>query len=292
MDAISRKIIINYLEERHLADGGYFFAWVSPSSGLDTYLAVLTLRLLGRKIQHKKSIIAFWNREEKNGNLDDVFSIFLALKTRKALRVSTTRFRKYKPLLVRQYNELILPRGFLATRTKSNEKKKLSTALNALSISGRDLETLWYITALNRDLGLRMMSRKRVISLVLSLQNADGGFGVRGRSQLLTTYHALRILQAIRYKPKLNSSHGYLITQYSTFNYLEELFFVVASLDMLRQPLPNTRRILLFIELCQRSNGGFGRAPVTSISTIENTYQAVSIIKVYERRTHTNNIYD
>lgn len=38
---------LSYIRQRRMADGGYFFARVTPSSLQDTYFAVVSLNLLG-----------------------------------------------------------------------------------------------------------------------------------------------------------------------------------------------------------------------------------------------------
>jgi hypothetical protein len=72
----NRQKIAKYIEDCHLTDGGYFFAKVEPSSGLDTYLAVKTLRLLGVKTKNLKSVELFWKQREVEGNINDLFSNF------------------------------------------------------------------------------------------------------------------------------------------------------------------------------------------------------------------------
>jgi len=67
---------------------------------------------------------------------------------------------------------------------------------------------------------------------------------------------------------------------------LEDLFYIVESLTLIRKPLPNVSKIIQFVDSCQRGNGGFGRAPMMSIPTIEDTYLAVSIIKTCENYFH------
>jgi len=56
-----------------------FFAGIEISSGLKTYLAVKTLSFLGAKIKKAKSVELFWEQREAEGNINDLFSIFLAV---------------------------------------------------------------------------------------------------------------------------------------------------------------------------------------------------------------------
>ena len=55
-----RREVAGYIERCHLADGGYFFARVLPSSALDTFFAVKSLSLLRMKPEHPRDIAEFF----------------------------------------------------------------------------------------------------------------------------------------------------------------------------------------------------------------------------------------
>ncbi|MCR4394444.1 MAG: hypothetical protein NUV31_08765, partial [Dehalococcoidales bacterium] len=62
-----RRDVLGYIERCHLEDGGYFFARISPSSGLDTYFAVKSLSILGVKPDRPEAIADFFLNDVKEG---------------------------------------------------------------------------------------------------------------------------------------------------------------------------------------------------------------------------------
>jgi len=93
---MNRRKIAEYIEDCHLSDGGYFFAKIEPSSGLETYLAVKTLKLLGVKTKNTESVALFWKEEDNEGNLNNLFSIFLATETYKELGLKIRVFKNIR----------------------------------------------------------------------------------------------------------------------------------------------------------------------------------------------------
>ena len=284
---MNRRRIAEYIEDCHLSDGGYFFAKIEPSSGLETYLAVKTLKLLGVKTKNTKSVALFWKREEAEGNLDNLFSIFLAAKTYKELGLPLTIFKRYKKYLVDYYKHII-PRGaFVFAENKRLSRKDFSLAMSYFGTIGRELEDLFYLTTLNQDLKMKIINKEKAIKLVISLQNKNGGFGRGRESHFMATYHALSILKILSFNlPTQEKVYDYLIERWKDCDLLEDLFYIVEGLTLISKPLPNISKIMQFVESCQRGNGGFGRAPIMSIPTIEDTYHAVSIIKTCENYSH------
>ena len=280
---LEKRRIADYLEERHLSDGGYFFARVEPSSGLDTYLAVKTLNLLGAKIRRVNSIVSFWKNEKPN----DLFGIFLAVGTLRELGQPAKAFNKYSHRLSSHLkNEDTLARLFSFSISANPRLKNFSHAMDYISASGKDLQDLFYLTVLSRDLKVKI-DREKIIAFVLSLQNKNGGFGHRNKSHLMTTYYALSILNALSYSAyDKERVYGYLSRQLRNFDYLEYLFFTVESLALLGRPLTEVDDIIQFIASCQRVNGGFSRDRAMGIPTIEDTYYAVKLLKTCENYSH------
>jgi hypothetical protein len=279
-----RQKIIEYIEDKHLPDGGYFFAKVEPSGGLDTYLAVRILKLLGIRPQKEESILTFWQKEEQEGNLDNITGLFLWFGTLKELDYRLELSESHRQLLTRhlQGKELLKKRTFQFT-----EKGKFGlydTSPNTLytDILEGELKELFYLTTLLCDLKLDF-NKQTIIDFVLSLQNNDGGFGQIRDSQISTTYYALKILTLLSYPLKyLSNTAIYTKKEWLKVNYLEELYWVIESLVLLGQPLPSPEQVTLFLYDCRRDNGGFSRSRNMGISTIEYTYYAVSILVAYE----------
>lgn len=283
MNPINKQKIVNYIEARHLPDGGYFFAQVEPSSGLDTYLATKTLRLLGVKTKHAKSVVDFWKREILEGNRDDLFAVFLAVETYKELELPVMVFKEYQSSLIRQQK-----RAFSRAQpmhTSKNEKLMLMYAMNLIDARGKELQDLYYLSCLSRDLKFEI-DTKRIANFVYSLQNKDGGFGHKQESHLMTTYHALRILNILSLPVKTkDKTLLFLVHWFDKSNYLEDLFYSSESLSLLGEPLPNIEAAFQFVYSCQRNDGGFSRARIMGIPTIEYTFMAVSILKACEKLT-------
>jgi len=281
MNLINKQKIISYIEKRHLSDGGYFFAQVEPSSGLDTYLAVKTLRFLGVKTKNAKSIASFWKREALEGNLDSLFAIFLAAETYKELGLSVNTFKKYQLSLIGQ-KEKIFSRA-QSLRAGKNRKISLTHAMDFIGARGKDLQDLFYFAILSRDLGFEV-DKKKIADFVYSLQNKDGGFGHKNESHLMATYHALNILDVLSLPIKdKDKILVFLVHWFDKSDHLEDLFYSVESLSLLGEPIPDVEETIQFADSCQRNNGGFSRARVMGIPTIEHTYMAVSILKDCEK---------
>jgi len=278
-----RQKIVNYIEDCHLRDGGYFFAKVEPSSGLETYLAVKALKLLGMKTKNTELIALFWKRNEAEGNLNNLFSIFLAVETYKELGLKTRTFKKYRKYLVDYYKHAI-PRGaFVYSQNRRLSRKGFWSAMSYFNTVGKELEDLFYLVSLNWDLKMKIINKGKIAKLVLSLQNKNGGFGRGRESHLMATYHALSILNLLSYNlPTKEKVYDYLMEKWSDCYLLEDLFYIIKGLALINKPLPDISKIMQFVDSCQRGNSGFGRAPSMSIPTIEDTYLAVSIIKTCE----------
>jgi len=278
-----RYKIAKYIEDCRLSDGGYFFAKLEPSSGLETYLAVKALKLLGVKTKNTESIALFWKRNEAEGNLNNLFSIFLAVGTYKELGLKTRAFKKYRKYLADYSKQAISKGAFVYWQNKRLSRKDFWSAMSYFSTIGKELEGLFYLVSLNRDLKMRIINKEKTAKLVLSLQNKNGGFGRGRESHLMASYHALSILNLLSFNlPTKERVYDYLMEKWSDCYFLEDLFYIIESLALINKPLPDISKIMQFVDSCQRGNSGFGRAPTMSITTIEDTYLAVSIIKTCE----------
>jgi len=277
---INKQKIIDYVEDKHLPDGGYFFAKVEPSSGLDTYYAVKILKLLGIKTKHKNLIISFWKDTEKQGGINDLYSLFLSVETCRELQVDIGIFNKYHYLLFEIFENNRLLKKSIFTPGKSNKMEFYdnSSATLYADFLDNELKNLYYYTVLANNFKLRI-NAKKIIDFVLSRKNDDGGFGKISDSQLATTYFALNILNLLSYPIKsLLKTKNYLKNEWLKINYLEELYWMIEGMIMLNLSLPSSEQITLFLFDCLRDNGGFSRSRNLGIPTIEYTYYAVSIL--------------
>lgn len=284
MCVVSRQETIDYLEARHLPDGGYFFARVEPSSGLETYLAIKTLKLLGAKLKNTDSVVSFWKKQASKGNVNDVFSVYLMVETYKALGIPFKSSVIDKQRVLSFARETTSPPSVPAVQGQDNSGN-LADAMNYIGLIGRDLENLFYLATLVRDLDLDV-DKDEISARVLALRNTDGGFGRNSCSHPMSVYHALNILKTLSGEiADKEQISAYLRTQFNQIDYLENVFFVAESLNLLDEPLPDIWRIVRFIEGCRRNNGGFSRARVMGIPTIEYTAMAISVLKICEKQT-------
>ena len=281
----NKNDIYNYIERGHLEDGGYFFARIPPASGLDTYLAVKTLKILGLSPKEPAKIINFWQNEEHNGNIDDLNGLFYAIQTYKELGYPFQHFKKYRKALSSIY------RG-----QEWYQKNPIYLRKKKINLANEDIATLYtdiveseaksalYLTVLTNDLGVTI-DQKRLINYVESLQNDDGGFGSIKESELSTTYYCLRILNLIGYPfPREKEIEQFLVEQFQAANYLEQYYWTIEGLVLLKREIPDKNLILAFLVASYCWNGGFARSQFIGIPTIEYTYYAVSILKYLEKQ--------
>ncbi|HFC10580.1 MAG TPA: hypothetical protein ENJ75_00040 [Candidatus Kaiserbacteria bacterium] len=290
IEPIPKKRIADYIESCHTSDGGYFFANVEPSSGLDTYLAVKTLRILNTKTKNTASIAGFWKKETLDGHLHDLFSIYLAVETYKELDLPTDDFNIYRKSVQKEGEKTFsLVPSFRKHGLIRNNRASLRHAMNSIRARGRSLQRLLYFTTLARDLDFEMHTEK-VSDFIYSIQNSDGGFGAKNESNILTTFHALHILKSlslpIKHKNKIIHS---LTNWFNESVYIENLFYSTEGLALLDTPAPDIEKTVRFVYSCQKNNGGFSRDRMLGIPKIENTYMAVRILKHCE--TFTKNTF-
>jgi hypothetical protein len=77
------------------------------------------------------------------------------------------------------------------------------------------------------------------------------------------------------------STIAYLINREKNWQvqFIEDLYWLVEGLANLGEKSNFPDRIIRFIMECQRQNGGFSRATIMGIPTLEYTYYALSILK-------------
>ena len=61
--------------------------------------------------------------------------------------------------------------------------------------------------------------------------------------------------------------------------FIEDLFWLVKGLANLGEKSIVPDRVVKFVMACQRRNGGFSRAMILGIPTLEHTFYALSILR-------------
>jgi len=261
-----RREVVKYIERCHLEDGGYFFARVPPSSGLDTYFAVKSLYLLGIKPDHPEAIASFFLNQVKEGTLGGMTGIFVAIEVLNELGRITDELRSY----ARQRIMLLqnMAGGFGALK---NIYVEVSSELEATYRAVRILKTI----GANFD-------ERRITDFVLGELNIDGGYGREGRSTLASTFYATEIHKLLGTDVgKLTVTRDYLRKREKTWQvqFIEDLYWLIMGLANLGEKSNVPDRVMRFVMMCQRANGGFSRGTIMGIPTLEYTFYTVSILR-------------
>lgn len=124
-----------------------------------------------------------------------------------------------------------------------------------------------------------------VSHFVLRMLNPDGGYGPKGHSTLASTFYAAAIHGLVGQGTEtLPATRGYLRRREEDWQvqFIEDLYYLVLGLANLGENTNVPERVRRFVTECQRSNGGFSRATVMGIPTLEYTYYALSILSEIE----------
>lgn len=261
-----RQEVAKYIESCHLEDGGYFFARVLPSSGLDTFFAVKSLSILGVKPHRPEAIAGFFLNDVKEGKLVGITSIFLAVEVLNELGRITDELRNYaQPRIMAFQNQA---GGFGAYKNirveVPSELQNTYRAIRVLKIIGADFD------------------KEKVTSFVSSFLRPDGGYGAKGYSTLASTFYATEIYKLLGMDVgKLNATRDYLrmMEDNMEVQFIEDLYWLVMGLANLGEKTNMRSGIMKFVMMCRRLGGGFCRVPVMGIPTLEDTFYALSILR-------------
>jgi hypothetical protein len=261
-----RRQVVAYIERCHLEDGGYFFARVPPSSGLDTYFAIKSLSLLGVKPDRPEAVASFFLNNVAEDTLGSITGIFLAVEVLNELGQMTDELKYYAQRRIMALQNKA--RGFGALEDiyieVSSELEETYRAVRVLKIIGADFD------------------RERVNRFTFSFLRPDGGYGAKGYSTLASTFYATEIHKLLGVETgKLTTTRDYLKKREENWQvqFIEDLYWLVLGLANLNEKTNVPERVTRFTMMCQRSNGGFSRATIMGIPTLEYTFYALSILR-------------
>jgi len=258
--------VVAYIERCHLEDGGYFFARVPPSSGTDTYFAVKSLSILDSKPRNPESVVKFFLSQVREDSLSGVTSIFNAVGVIDELSRVSSNMRRYAEKKVTAWQ---------------NEAGGFGALENIdVEVASELQETYRAVKAL-KTMGVSF-NEEKISHFVSSLLNRDGGYGKNGHSTLASTFYATAIYRLLKgNKEDLAYTKDYLRNKEANWQvqFIEDLFWLVEGLANLGEKSNYPDRINSLILECQRPNGGFSRATVMGIPTLEYTYYALSILR-------------
>ncbi|MBN1160839.1 MAG: hypothetical protein JXA17_02680 [Dehalococcoidales bacterium] len=259
-----KKKVIEYIERCHLEDGGYFFARIPPSSGTDTRIAVKSLAIFGSMPGNPDSIMNFFLNQVKDETLNDINGIFNAIEVIAELGRISPGLRNYaRDRIMFRQNEA---GGFGNLEDidveVASELQQTYQAVKVLKVIGAPFD------------------ESKVNRFISSLLNHDGGYGRNGHSTLASTFYATAIYKLLGVNcPATSSTVSYLKKKKNyRMQFIEDLFWMVKSLVNLGERFHFRNEHINFVLKCQRDNGGFSRAPVMGIPTLEYTYYALNIL--------------
>jgi hypothetical protein len=261
------KRILNYVESRQNEDGGYTFCQGTESNAQDTYYGLAILNLLETPFPNPERTLS-WLR---NFVPDSHYSHY---NVAKALQLCNEK-----------------PHGslrdfLLSLRFVRGELEADNVYIEVAS----EFELAFMITELLSMVTVEV-DRQKTTSWLLKYKNEDGGFGIRGLSNLNATYHAVASLFNLGYPVKnLHDTIGYVRScekPYGGFTviprsfnpYMEHVYYGASTLELLSENVRYPASTVAFVLECQNLNGGFARSDL-GISTFEYTFFAVSVLKM------------
>jgi len=261
-----RREVAKYIARCHLEDGGYFFARVPPSSGLDTYFAIKSLSLLGVKPSRPEATAAFFLNDFRKGRLGGMTAIFAAVEVLSELGRLTDELRSYA-------RQKITP--------LQNVAGGFGTLGNIYIEVSSELEETYRAVRILRTVGTDFDER-RITDFVFSKLNLDGGYGEERHSTLASTFYATEIHKLLGTGlEKLAATRDYLRKREASWpgQFIEDLYWLTKGLSNLGERPAFPDRSARFVLECQRVNAGFSRAVVIGIPTLEYTFYALSILR-------------
>ena len=258
--------IIHYVADRQNGDGGYTFCQGAESNAQDTYYGLEILELLGASFPHIEKTVK-WLQEF---SLDSIYSYYFVGKALSACREkSDGRLRK------------VVSSAISFDRYFGNVDVYVEVS--------SEFTTTFMILELASSLGMEFDGSK-VRNWLLQYRNKDCGFGAHGHSNINSTYHAVASLNFLKHTMndlrcteefvrQCEKPHGgFTVIPRSLTPYLEHTYYGAMTLDLLGKDCMFPSQTADFILKCQRANGGFARSDL-GVSTFENTFQAVSVLR-------------
>lgn len=263
--------ITDYVIQRQNEDGGYAFCQGLESNRRDTYYGLVILSLLGADFPNVDRTRSFLKEPEL-----DLHNIYSHYYTIKAL------------LLCGEKPKVNLKNHISLTKNLN----KQSSLANVLPEVSSEFTTTFMTLELARLLG-KQLPKNRITEWLLSFKKSDGGFSAEEHSNINSTYYAVASLAMLSIKVKDPSETikfvrecerpygGFTLIPKNIMPYIEHTYYGAMTLELLGETCKYPSQTIDFLLKCQNKNGGFARSDV-GISTFENTFQAVRILKVLQ----------
>lgn len=260
------KRVLAYVTVRQNSDGGYNFCQGIESGAQDTYYALAIFDIL----DFPKPSIEATVRWLRVFPADNIYGYFYVAK---GLILGGG-----------QVDDALVSR-VLALRRPHGGFGEIDVDIEAYS----EFESTYMATEILRELKVAF-DQEPTIRWLLGHLNPDGGFGARGYSNLVSTFHAVASLDNLSYPVRQLDSTlryvrlcekrdgGFTAVPEVTLPYLQDIYSGISILALMGETCTYpkaTRDIVLGL---QNSNGGFRRSIELGISTFEDTYYALSVL--------------
>lgn len=275
-----KERVVKYILLRRNNDGGYTSVQFVDSNVYDTYLALAILKELNvEPPEIEKTIV--WLKEYPLTDLRAIYYINKSLELLNQPLVDASEF------IMSLRNE---EGGFGSLTTFLKASDEVEEVYDVELVSGLET-TMMSVELLN--MLKKEFDKEKTIKFILKLKNGDGGFGRRNFSSIVSTYHAIRTLKMLNYNIEnlsdtLNyiercesANGGFTVAPGVEPPFMEFTYAGVMSLDLFGRNPRDIRKTVEFVYNCMNSNGGFRRSMEHGISSFENTYYAISILKKF-----------
>ncbi|MEM3616847.1 MAG: prenyltransferase/squalene oxidase repeat-containing protein [Candidatus Bathyarchaeia archaeon] len=266
------KRVVDYVVSRQNEDGGYTFCQGTESNAQDTYYGLAILDLLSFSFPNVEKTVK-WLRSFAPDNLYSHYYVAKALK-----------------LCHEEPDEKRLKKFVLSLPVVMGD---FGTVDVYAEVASEFLSVLMAVELAN-IIGVEV-NHEKIIGWLLSFKNNDGGFGAYGHSNLNSTYHAVASLFNLGYSAKLlmetldyvraceKPYGGFTVVPNASTPYMEHIYYGASTLNLLGESLRYPKQTAELVLKCQNANGGFARSDL-GISTFEDTFYAVSILKMIEEQ--------
>jgi hypothetical protein len=271
VDSPRFKRIEDYVVKRQNDDGGYAFAQGLDSNAQDTYYGLAILDLLKLPFPKVKKTIKWLHDFAPDSHYPHYYIA-------KTLEICGEKPNKsLKDFLL----SLQISRGEFGT---GDVYVEVASEFQFISM----------ITELANMVDVKI-NHEKTTSWLLSYQNRDGGLGAHRYSNLNSTYHAVVSLFNLGYSVRSlketieyvrsceKPSGGFTVVPRSSIPYMEHTYYGISTLELLGEHARYPEKTAELVLRCQNSNGGFARSDL-GISTFENTFDAVSTLRMIRRQ--------
>jgi len=258
---------LQYVLARKNPDYGYNFCQGVNSGAQDTYYALAIFDILNIQAPDKEETIRWLQRFRT----ENVFSYYYVA------RGITIGGRRVADSIVDSVLGLQRPRGGFG---------EIDVGVEAFS----EFEATYMATEILSELKVDF-NTDATVELLLKNMNSNGGFGTKGHSNIISTFHALASLRNLGYPvEKLETTieytrscekekGGFTAVPEVSLPYIEDVYSGVSIFDLTKQKClypEATRDLILGL---QNNNGGFRRSVELGLSTFQDTYLAMRILR-------------